>query len=194
MKHAIALALRDSFRLNGRMGRRDYLLFMVFAVFACSASVFAAWSLRDHIDLTTSAAAIAAIFFLPVTTAGARRLQDTGEEGITILAPIGIAAAVIAIGAFLVFSIWGLVALTILALLLAPPVGILLAIMLALPFWLTNTAELTVAEASALYQTLYIIIAILVSLVPFTHIAGQLLLPTQPGPNKYGAQPSKVLS
>ena len=49
------------------------------------------------------------------------------------------------------------------------------------------------AALTTMLPLLSIIAATLGAMIPFTHIAGQLALPGQTGPNRYGAQPSKVL-
>lgn len=65
--------------------------------------------------------------------------------------------------------------------------------LVAAPMTAMQALGMTPEDITALLFTLSIIAATFVAMIPFTHIAGQLLLPGQPGPNRYGAQPSKVL-
>lgn len=46
---------------------------------------------------------------------------------------------------------------------------------------------------TTMLSLLSIIAATLAAMIPFTHIAGRFPSSGQPGPNRYGAQPSKVL-
>lgn len=113
---------------------------------------------------------VTALFYLPVTAAGVRRLHDIGESGLLMLDPLKPAA-----GFFFVLAVlWVLASGTY--------EGTVLTIFAAFFF---AKAVIAVFVIAALF-------VLVLTLMYFSNTMGLLLLPSQPGPNKYGLNPREV--
>ena len=174
MTHARAIVreAKRSFDFFGRTARADYLLFLATAILAYAAITAAlilflpAGWVPETLYVTT------AIFYLPVTAAGVRRLHDAGLSGTLMLDPLKPAAT------FLVF---------LLILWLFPTLGLVvnaLALLSAMFFTKLLVALLVILGLAVVSATL----------MYFSNTMGQLLLPSQPGPNQYGPNPNEVTS
>ncbi len=96
--------------------------------------------------------------FVPLLASATRRLQDTGEPGHSVLLPFTPIAYF-----FVSMMFWGLSFDTLLG-----GIPILIAYLLVALYWLIFP------------------IVLLVSFLWIGPLVGQLILPSQPGPNKYG--------
>ncbi|KMK66343.1 DUF805 domain-containing protein [Puniceibacterium sp. IMCC21224] len=167
---AIVRESRRSFDLFGRTARAGYLWSLATAILACATvatmliTVLSVESVPEALYVTT------ALFYLPVTAAGVRRLHDVGQSGTLMFDPLKPAAI------FLTF---------LLILWLFPTLGGLVnaAAMLSAMFF----SQLLVSLLAVLGLA-----AISVTLMYFSNTMAQLLLPSQPGPNRYGPNPNEV--
>jgi uncharacterized membrane protein YhaH (DUF805 family) len=92
---AIVTCYKNYFRFNGRATRAEFWWFVLFAVLATLALRALDYSLFGADPLTgkpvrSLSNLFTAITFLPLLTAGWRRMQDTGKPGWLILAPISL--------------------------------------------------------------------------------------------------------
>ena len=141
--------------LWGRMGRRDYLLFLALSTVSLALILGLLWLQRDSQPFWICALLAIAVFYLPVTSAGARRLNDAGHHPGQMLLPLlpaAVTAAVVAVTFGLTQPFSG--GLLVLSVLLMPQM--LLAIILTI---LAGVA--------------------LATLIAFSHVMGLLLLPSK---------------
>ncbi len=144
---------------SGRLPRREFLCF---APFAALLPIFVFCVIPDRPRAWHLAATLVAA--LPLLSAGARRLQDTGEPGYSIMLPVApllyFFAMLWLIGAGFSLTLGGT------PWYIAWPVVFL--------FWIAFP------------------IVCLASLFWIGPVVGQLLLPSTPGPNRYGPNPLEV--
>lgn len=159
-----------SFDLGGRTARADYLWFLFFSVvaFAASLALCIRFLPADHI--AAGIYTVTAIFYLPITAAGARRLHDVGESGKLMLDPLKPAMAL------------GVVLLLVALAAESSSAVRLIAFIAAFFFGTIVVALLLIASLTVTIMTL----------AYFSNTMGMLLLPPQPGPNKYGPNPNEV--
>ena len=117
-------------------------------------------------DFPGFALAAVAIFYVPVTSAGVRRLHDVGESGALMLAPLVPAASV-----WLLLTVvwWG-----------AKVTGVGLLVFLA---------AFLVPEILMFAWVAIVIGTSVATLVSFSDTASKLMLPSEPGANRYGLAP-----
>lgn len=162
--------IRRSFDFRGRMSRPRYLTFLAVSVF-CFAALFTFGTrtfARDHQLIFVLL--VTAVFYFPVTSAGVRRLHDIGETGLHMLEPLKPAAILLSLTSLLWLSFIG------------TTVGRFIGLFTVMFF---SSAILLLAAIASLAT-------IFVTLAYFSHTMGLLLLPSQPGPNKYGPNPHEV--
>ncbi len=158
---AVRTELLRSFDLKGRTGRAAYLWFLSASILALAAILWACHAILPADRAAVAACAAIALFYLPVTAAGVRRLHDAGASGLQMLEPLKPSLALgIVLG-----GLWLLAAGT-----LAGTAGLILA---TLFFPALVVALLGIAGLIALAATL----------IAFSHTMGLLLLPSQPTPN-----------
>ena len=169
---AVKQELLRSFDLNGRTARAPYLTFLLTAVVSYAAIISLGVVYLQESQIVTTIYIITAVYYLPVTAAGVRRLHDIGESGKLMLDPLKPAAA---LGGFLLLlQLWVFNSNT----------GSFIAIIAALFLGRVLIALLAIATvATATLSMMY-----------FSHTMGLLLLPSQPGTNKYGPNPLEVPS
>ncbi len=162
-----AEALR-SLDFRGRTPRAQYLGFLLVSVALVATAIWLAIALLPP-DLTWAGVGIViALAYVPVTSAGVRRLHDANQSGTLMFDPIKPLAA------------FGICLLLVGALLLSSQVG-LIALFLALAL-LGKLAVAVVSIAGLLMLVL--------SLIYFSNTMGLLLLPSHPGTNAYGPDPN----
>ena len=162
--------MKWSFDLRGRTARAPHLVFLFCATLSLAASFFLVVRMLPDEQLVTGLFVILAIFYLPVTAAGVRRLHDAGESGLKMLDPLKPLIALY----MPTFLIWIAVGGT-------GAVGVLL-----------FAGIFIFAQVAAM---LFFIVALLVTvltLMYFSNTMGFLLLPSQPGTNRYGPNPHEV--
>ncbi|MBR9763619.1 MAG: DUF805 domain-containing protein [Rhodobacteraceae bacterium] len=99
-REAIREGLRDAFRFGGTMSRPAYLWFLAAALPTFVAALWAAALLFPDAALT-ACVLVLAVFYIPVTTAGARRLRDAGFDGRLMLRPLApVAGITLTLGLF----------------------------------------------------------------------------------------------
>ncbi len=170
--NAIAASLKKSFVFHGRIGRSEYLWFLAFSILVLAGCLTICWQLRHIFSFGITSLIIVGMMYIPVTSAGVRRLHDVGETGELMLDPLQPSLTLVV-----------LVGLANLAVYFAPA-------LLALFFF-----ALILTRGLLLWiGILILIIAAVVTLIFFTNTASKLLLPSQPGNNKYGPNPHEVQS
>lgn len=166
---AVLLETARTFDLRGRTSRADYLWFLLAA-----AGLFAiciALCIKLFPAPATAIYVVTAIFYLPVTAAGVRRLHDVGESGALMLEPLKPVA-----GFFVILGLLWLWAS-------GTQSGTLLAVFSAMFFGKVIVAILVVSALFVLVATLMF----------FSNTMGLLLLPSQRGPNTHGPNPHEVV-
>ncbi len=171
---AIRSGLACSLNYSGRASRSEFWWFapvgLVIAVIGCNAG---AMFLDDRQPISFLVMAIVTFLsFIPLTSAGSRRLQDTGEHGQDILLPI---MPIIFVLLYLSVIVHG-------------AAGVLVA-------YFTFPALGFVAHALLLLISVGIfVLAPLAGLFFLGPVIGQLLVPSEPGPNRFGPNPNEVSS
>ncbi|MCK0150550.1 DUF805 domain-containing protein [Marivita sp. S6314] len=164
----------NSIAFRGRMSRKAYWRFFPFGIALPIAAFFVAFV----VDATYLARVLAAVLFaIPLLSANFRRLQDTGENGNEALMPWGY----FAMSACTFFCAYQLFynAYSVFGLERSPlPYGNLV-------------GDLLFGLASLCLVALALVLFIRF-LMQFSVTTGQLLLPSQPGPNEYGPNPNEV--
>ncbi|MEL6808032.1 MAG: DUF805 domain-containing protein [Pseudomonadota bacterium] len=168
MLSATATELKKPLDFSGRTGRRPYLCFLTVSIVFYAVALALAFSLASERHALWVFLAVTAVFYIPVTSAGVRRLHDIGERGVLMLDPLKPAFA----GLFLV---WLLPLVTGGAFLATWIVGALL-----------FPAAIIIVVFAALFGMT------VATLVYLSNTMGLLLLPSEPGPNKYGPNPNEV--
>ncbi|MBE2275409.1 MAG: DUF805 domain-containing protein [Rhodobacteraceae bacterium] len=155
---AVRTELLRSFDLKGRTTRAAYLWFLSTSILALAAGIWACHALLPDDQVIRGVCAVIALFYLPVTAAGVRRLHDVGASGLLMLEP------------------------------LKPGLGLGTALWL---LWLLATGTL-VGTTSVILATLFFpavvvallgiagLIALIATLIAFSHTMGLLLLPSLP--------------
>ncbi|WP_297776023.1 DUF805 domain-containing protein [uncultured Roseovarius sp.] len=167
---AILAETARMFDLGGRTARAAYLWFLFAATCAFAVGIALCIRLLPSESIATGTYVLTAIFYLPVTAAGVRRLHDVGESGTLMLDPLKPA-----IGFFIVMTlIWLWMSMT-----SSGTLTLLMAVM-----FFTKPLVAVVAVIA--------LFVIVLTLMFFSHTMGLLLLPPQPGPNKYGPNPNEV--
>ncbi|MFD1797500.1 DUF805 domain-containing protein [Paracoccus aurantiacus] len=153
---AIRRGITGSLDWKGRSSRAEYLPFICAAALLLAAIVAVLWQARDTVPFGWAVLLVLALFYLPVTAAGARRLNDVGERPGLMLVPL--------------MPVAGLgIVLLVLCLLKTP--ATVMAMLLTL--WFMPGLSVTVA-------LLVLGTALIATLIAFSHVTGLLLLPSQP--------------
>ena len=152
---AIKTGLRRSFDFGGVSSRAEYLPFLFAAILAFAAALALGSAVLPKGTFAPFALGLLTLFYIPVTSAGMRRLRDAGQPALLMLNPLKPAIA-----ALIVF--WALL------LILQTPLGFAV-------FYLTALV------ASPLFVALIVLGILVVSVVTAIHVtdtASRLLLPT----------------
>lgn len=149
------------------MARRPYLVFMGVAIllYGSAIAVIVQWADRD--ERTFALLVLTAIFYIPVTAAGARRLHDTGHSATLMLDPLKPVAAFYIV-------LFGLMYLAH----AFPLIGVL------------TFGYALISGAFTLVAALVLLVLTTLTLIYFSNTMGRLLLPSDPAANKYGPNPS----
>ncbi len=165
--------LSRSFDFRGRTARGGYLAFLVTATCILAGTLWLAAQISAHDKFWWNALMIVAVFYIPVTSAGVRRLHDAGHSGVFMLDPLKPTVVFLVItylGRMLFVGGFSLVALD---------GSFALVTLFAAPFaffvWMIAFLGCFVA-----------------TMVYFANTMGLLLLPSQPGTNAYGPNPHEV--
>lgn len=165
----IKTEFRRSVDFKGRTSPLPYFLFLGASVLAFSASLYLAKLIVAPESYWVVTAMITAVFYIPVTSAGVRRLHDVGETGTLMLEPIKPALAV------------AVILLILPALFAVSPVGTGIGIL-----WLAITGIGQIA--------LFALVAggCIMTLIFFSNTMSTLMLPSERTENKYGPNPNEV--
>lgn len=100
LRRAIATGLRRSFDFRGHSRRAEYLPFLGFAIILEAALLGLGAALLPTTAFATYAMATLILLYIPVTSAGMRRLRDAGQPPELMLNPLKpVAVALLALGA-----------------------------------------------------------------------------------------------
>lgn len=166
----------SSFAFMGRMSRRQYWLRFPVLVAAPLFSMILCWIVGLSLLHTVALALVSAT---PLFSAGYRRLQDTSERGSDAVAPWGYFIGAVFLGS------WSVGFHTTLQTAFAsdsPPDG---------PGGLAAVIIYGLGGSLIGLTALYLFVVFLVTITP---AVAQTLLPSTPGPNKYGPNPNEVPS
>jgi uncharacterized membrane protein YhaH (DUF805 family) len=164
----------DAIAFRGRMSRKAYWRFFPFGIALPIAAFLAAFLL----DASYFARVLTTIVFtIPLLSANYRRFQDTGEDGKDAITPWGY----FALSAFTFFCTYQL---------FYNGYRIMGWERSRLPYG-NVVGDLLIALAS-LFLIFFALVLLVRFLMQFSVTTGQLLLPSQPGPNKYGPNPNEV--
>lgn len=178
----VAGSLRKSLSTSGRECRSDFWIFSALWVPLAILLVWVFAPLKEDIFRGAKIYLICAVLSVPLLSAAARRLQDTGEPGniaFLPLAPLGILYSafigipVLFLGSARVFFQAGTNSGDMVAFLSAVVGGFL-------------------GYAALKSYFAFFIIALIATLKFSSNIFGQALLASQPGPNTYGPNPNEV--
>lgn len=159
---AIHRGITGSFDWKGRSSRAEYLPFICAAALLLAVIVAVLWQMRDRVPFGWAILLTIALFYLPVTAAGARRLNDAGERPDLMLLPL--------------MPVAGLGVVVLVLCLFKTP-----ATVMAMLFTLWFMPGLSVTVALLILGT-----ALIATLIAFSHVMGLLLLPSQPRPDAAG--------
>jgi uncharacterized membrane protein YhaH (DUF805 family) len=167
---AVQRELARSLDCTGRTARRDYLCFLSASTAAFSCLIWMGLqaetpNLRVGLVLMTTA-----LFYIPVTTAGVRRLHDTGETGLHMLEPLKPIATL----SLLLLIVWLCVTGTV--------AGTVVGLISAMFF----------SSVVVMIASIAVLVTLFLTLASFSTVSGLLLMPAQPGPNEYGPNPLEV--
>gem|GEM_PF-1094145 len=172
---AIQTGFRKSLTFSGRASRSAYWWFLPFG-FGLPICVYLGLEVWNTEQSMWTHIAVSSLFLLPLISVTARRLQDTGEDGHFIRIPTGaLIGFILSAWSISEFSSW----LEMVFSTIDGPAGFGL-LLIAGPIVLI-----------LLSFTLYFLISGLVTGSP---MFGQMLVPSQSGPNKFGPNPSEVPS
>lgn len=167
---AISTCLAKSFALNGRASRQEYWWFLPVGLLL-PVLCFIGLEKMFPENYTLLNVAISAVFLFPLIAVTARRLQDTGKHSDTIKTPASaLAGFVVSIWAWSKFGDW----LNFAFAEIDAPAGFGL---------------LFIAGPVALIILATFLYFLLVGMVTGAPLFGQMLVPSEPGMNKYGPNP-----
>ncbi|MEJ6396431.1 DUF805 domain-containing protein [Yoonia sp. 208BN28-4] len=159
---AIKTCFSNSLKFSGRASRSEFWWFFPIGL---SASIFVVWFLLPHFyDLSGPYGIILNFFLLlPVWAAGARRLQDTGEDGQQIFIP----AAIFFGGPLAIYLFYGISWLIV---------------------FFTNSfiALVTLALIGVFIAIPMVFVSLVASVGLLGPIIGQLIVPSERKDNRYG--------
>jgi uncharacterized membrane protein YhaH (DUF805 family) len=167
---AVQVELAKSFDFAGRTARSTYLCFLGLSVLTFSGLISICMQAQDTEVRVLLIITAVTVFYVPVTSAGVRRLHDVGESGLLMLDPLKPLAA---LGLF-VLVIW--LGLT------GTVVGGVAGIFSVMFF---GSAVKIIAAIAGL-------VALFIAIAAFSRTMGLLFLSSHPGPNKYGPEPTGV--
>ena len=170
MRHAVLTELKRSFDFSGRTARAAYFCFLAASMMVFASTLATLSMLVSPEQFPYAVLWVTLLFYVPVTSAGVRRLHDVGESGSLMLDPLK-PAFTFAMLCWVVPVIGG---------------GLFSATLVFGVFFFPG-----VIGALAVLATL---ITAGLTLMYFSNTAGVLLLPSQPGPNRYGPNPHEVLT
>ncbi len=160
-----------SFEFSGRTARRHYLTFLATSISAMSVCLALLAIVLPSRHVAIGMYLTVAIFYLPVTSAGVRRLHDVWESGTLMLDPLkpAFCFTLLLLGVFVAgtYTASG-------------------QLILFLTAWFFASAVIAIGA-------ILLVICACLTLAYFSNTMGLLLLPSQPGPNKYGPNPNEVL-
>ena len=174
---AIKTELLRSFDFKGRTARADYIWYLTFSATLFGGCIAACLLFLDKYEALIGMISVTALFYVPVTSAGVRRLHDVGESGWSMLMPLVPVTLYLAIVCVLVwlatYTHYGRAFVLL---------GVTFFILI--PFFFAILLSLGVVG----------IAAVIASLAYFDKNMALLLQPSQSGPNRYGPNPSEGLS
>ena len=169
-RHSITTCLWKSISTSGRAQRSEYWWFLPvgLALPIIAYNILIRW--QPGLSHPTQIL-LSELFLLPLVSVTIRRLQDTGQHRNLVDTPLG-ALIGLSLALWLIFAeprwlVGGILDL----LLISPAIAAFLGFILALAI-----------PASVIYF-------LLMGLVTGIPLFGQMILPSQPGPNKYGPNP-----
>lgn len=168
--HAFLAETTRSFDLDGRTARARYLGFLLVATLLFASAIWLCSAFLPDDLAGTGIYCVTALFYLPVTAAGVRRLHDVGESGTLMLDPIKPAAA------------FGILLLLLGVLSFSSAGGMIVTYATVFLFGKIIVAILSVTT----------LLVVALTLLYFSTTMGLLLLPSQPGENQYGPNPNEV--
>lgn len=167
---AFWFGLLRSFDFKGRTPRARYFAFLFVATSLLAGAIWLSVAILPQGQDWIGVCVLIALFYIPVTSAGVRRLHDAGQSGVLMLDPLKPMAAfglcLLVIGAAIFSNTVGLVAFYASVFLLGKFMVIVMSILALLMLGLT--------------------------MMFFSNTMGQLMLPSQPGANTYGPAPNLV--
>jgi uncharacterized membrane protein YhaH (DUF805 family) len=164
MAQAVLTELTRTFDLRGRTARGPYLMFLGAAIVLFALCLTACAMFLPEGSKAIGVYITTALFYLPVTAAGVRRLHDVGESGLLMLDPLKPSIA----AGLLLGLLWLWVSFS--------DAGNFVVVVSTFLF------------ASLIYAVLIVgaLVVLAVSMMYMSHTLGLLMLPSQPGANKYG--------
>ena len=161
--------LRRSFDFKGRTARRSYFLFLSVAILAFSAALAVVPFIAPSVSVWAKIAIVTALFYIPVTSAGVRRLHDADLSGTLMLDPVKPILA-ISVTFFVLPLLYWLFPLS---------TGFSI-------WWLALSGIGTIIFFAAVLG------GVIMTLVFFSNTMSSLMLPSHPSANKYGPNPHEV--
>ena len=166
---AVSQELSRSFDFSGRAARADYLWFLTASIALFIGCLILTLKLLSYARPAEVILVLVVTFYIPVTSAGVRRLHDVGHSGTAMLDPLKPTVIVLILTVLLVLFVWN------------TEFGAGLAV-LGLLLWPLYLALAMLVIGAAVFMTSMF----------FSNTMGLLLLPSEPGPNKYGPNPNEV--
>lgn len=172
MMRATVTETRRTFDLKGRTARAPYLVFLFCACVLFILCLTICVKVIPDQHVATGMLVCTAVFYLPVTAAGVRRLHDVGQSGLLMLDPLKPLAAMVAV-------------MFLFAALMSSSADIGTMTFIFVTLFVSPTVWLALFCVVALFVTAF-------TLMYFSNTMGLLLLPSEPGPNKHGPNPNEV--
>ena len=166
---AVLAELGRSFDLRGRTARAPYLAFLLTSVALFALILALCVQLLPTATVAKAVYLTTALFYITVTSAGVRRLHEVGLSGTHMLEPLKPTFAFLTV----VVLLW----------LFGGNTGVNVIIWISI---------LLFAKPLVAVSCVIALIGIAMTLMYFSNTMGQLLLPSQPGPNRYGPNPHEV--
>ena len=166
----IASWLVKNLKYSGRMPRAEYLGFLLRSISLYVLALFVAYKFRGQLSFGWMTLGITAVFYLPVTFAGVRRLHDTNNQGALMLDPLKPFAALY----FFKYTVLYFANIF--------PSVVVLIFFMAFFF----------GQTFLFFYLILIGIVTIVSLVYFSNTMSKLLLPSDPNANQFGPNPHEV--
>ncbi|WP_424985908.1 DUF805 domain-containing protein [Microbulbifer sp. S227A] len=162
--------LLRSLDFKGRTPRARYFGFLFVATSLLAGAIWLAVAILPHGRDWIGVCILIALFYIPVTSAGVRRLHDTGQSGVLMLDPLKPMAA------------FGLCLLIIGAATFSNTVG----------FVAFYTSVFLLGKFMVAVMSILALLMLGLTMMFFSNTMGQLMLPSQPSSNKYCLNQNEV--